>query len=139
MFGCRVMAWDKQTGYFGAILAVLVPWEVENSKIFKNKKIHLEILFYTSVPKLMIKWHLVAELWLQQRDMLVWANYHPLTSLPGLPNKKKWKRPRYITILHQCIKNYNHIMISYRNTAWDKETGHFGLIFALLPPDRSKN
>ena len=49
------MAWDKQTGYFGAILAVLVPWEVENSKMFKNKKIHLEILFYTTVSKLMIK------------------------------------------------------------------------------------
>ena len=54
-------------------------------------------------------------------------------------NLEKTKKD-LVMILHQCIKNYDHMMmICHRDMAWDKQRGYFGTIFVLLPSGVSSN
>ena len=73
----------------------------------------LEILFYTSVTKIMIIHYTVPEIW-HLTDVTVifhfglfFPFYHP-NSLKNENLKKKEKTPWDIIILHKCTKNHDH-------------------------------
>lgn len=45
--------------------------------------------------------------------------------------------PKYI-ILHQHSKNYDYMMLGWKDLAWDKQTGYFRPIYTLYPCRGSK-
>ena len=84
--------------------------KMRNSEKWKQ---FLEILFYTSVTKIMIIHYTVPEIW-HLTDVTVifhfglfFPFYHP-NSLKNENLKKKEKTPWDIIILHKCTKNHDH-------------------------------
>ena len=50
--------------HFGLFFALLPPWQPQKSRFSKKWKTNLEIsLFYICVPKVMIRWYTVPEIW----------------------------------------------------------------------------
>ena len=105
---------------FGPFFTFLLPQQLEKSEFWKNeKKLQGILSFYICVPKIMIRWCVVPEIWCVT-DVLI---SHFGLFLPFyLPNSQKSqsfekmkKMPREIIILYMCTKNYNHMMYS----SWD--------------------
>ena len=135
--------------HFVPFFAFLCP----NRKIkIKNKwKNHLEIsLFYISVPKTMIRWLMVPEIWCVTYIIVIsyfelfFALLLPPLSPPPPPKlqnfEKMKKTPGYIIILHMCNKNYDQMMYG----SWDMvhdECNYFSFwaIFCIfIPPTPQK-
>ena len=122
---------------FWAIFCHFTPLTTQKIKILKKKKKrkkHLEISsFFTSVPKIMIMWYTVPQIW-RLTDVIVifwfWAIFCPFTSLTAQKNqnfKKKMKKtPGDTIILQQCtVPEIWHVM--------NVITFHFGPFSTLLP------
>ena len=65
-----------------------------------------------------------------------------LTNLTTQKNQnfeKRNKKPGYIIILHLCTTNDNHMMYGSCDIEQDIIFCHFGLFFALLPPNKPEN
>ena len=68
-----------------------------------------------------------------------WVNFCPFTLLACLKNKTFEKKttattaklPKHITILHQCLKNYDHSTLGCRDMAQDKQMNYFGPTFVI--------
>ena len=106
------------------------------SKKWKNCQDMLS--FYTSVPKIMIIWCTVPEIW-HVTDVIVlflsfWAIFCPFTLLTWPKNWKK--KPGDIIILHKCTKNHDYMLYC----SWDMARDgcnccfSFWAIFCPLPP-----
>ena len=71
--------------------------------------------FYISVPKIMIIWHTVPEIW-YLADVIVIFHFGLFSALlpPNLCKKwkfqKKEKKPGNIIILHNCTTSHDHIL-----------------------------
>ena len=92
-----------------------------NQNLKKWKK-HLEISSsYTYVPKIMIIWYTVSEIWCMTDVIVIfhlWLFLYHFTPVKAQKNKllKKWKKmPVDIIILHMCTKNYHQMMYG----SWD--------------------
>ena len=108
-------------GYF---LHFYPPDSPKNRNLKRMKKTLEVSLFYTSVPKIMIKNHdhMLYCSWDMVHDgyncyFSHWAIFCPFTS--KLPKKstffKKWKKMPRDIILNKCTKNYNQMMYG----SWD--------------------
>ena len=116
----------------------LTTWKI---KILKKQKKHLEIsLFYIFVPKIMITWSTVPEIWCVT-DVIVISHFELF--LPFYPSHspkktflKKWKKRLEISSFYISVPK---IMIRWCTVAeiWCVTNiivfSHFGLFFALLP------
>ena len=117
------------------------PLTAQKIKIKKKWKNNLEISwFYKCVPKIMIRWCMVPEIWCM-RDVSYfsfWAIFFPFAPLTAQKTKilKKWKNPLEISSFYMCVPK---LMIRWCTVieTWcmtDLIIFHFGLFFALLLP-----
>ena len=97
MYGSWNMVCDRCNCYFSfwAIFYTFTPLKARKIKILKKWEKPLEISsFYICVPKIMIRWGTVPEIWCVTNKF-----------------SKIWKKaPRDIIILHICTRNYDQIM-----------------------------
>ena len=120
--------------YFRLFFAFLPPTNnPENQNFEKVKKKRLEILsFYTSVPKIMIIYYTVSEIW-RVTDIIFILHFRLLFALflpfypPFIPLKnqnftKTKKTPGVIFILQMCTKNYDQMMYSSWGMVRDGQT-----------------
>ena len=76
--------------------------------------------FYMVVPKIMLIWFIVTKKWCTHQYRL----FRPLVALstlfgPKNQNFSKIKKiPGHIIVLHQCTKNYNHMIFNSKNMMW---------------------
>ena len=105
-------ATDRIFCHFGLYFSRLLTWKIKN---FKKWKKHQEILpYYTRVPYMRIKWCMVPEIWSAMNKIFCHFGsfFCPLTTRK-IKIMKKWKMPGDIIVLHTCIKNHDHMIISY--------------------------
>ena len=115
------------------------PVTVQKIKFQKKWKRHLEISsFYRSIPKIMIIWYNVPEIWQLLFFILAYfLPFYPLT-WPKNENFKKMKkdtrRYHHFTKVYQKLWSYAILFLRY--AAWRTDvivSFHFGLFFTLLP------
>ena len=95
--------------HLGQFFAHLPPENLKNQNFEKILKNPLEILsFYTSVPKIMIIWYTVPEIWCMTNVIVIFNVGLFFALLP--PNSPK---NQDITILHMCTKNYDQMMYGF--------------------------
>ena len=73
---------DRIFCHFGLFFALLPPNSPKNQNLKKWKKLLEKSSFYTSVPKIMIIYHTVPEIWHVTDDVIVfsfWAIFCPFT------------------------------------------------------------
>ena len=113
MYGSWDMVRDRCNCYFSfwAIFCPFIPLTCQKIKILQKWKKSLEISsFYICVPKIMIKWCTVLEIWCTTDGRRAgWKKWHIEM---GAPPKKK---PGDIIILHMFTINYDQMMYSF----WD--------------------
>ena len=114
----------------GHFLPFHLPNSPKNQNLKKMKKKHLEISsFYIDVPKIMIRWCTVPEIWCVT-DVIVISHFGlvfvllpPFFNSPKNQNFGKMKKkPGDIFILHICTKNYDQMMYSSWNIVRDRWT-----------------
>ena len=105
-------------------------------KILKKLKTCPEISsFYISVPRTMVRWHMVPEIWCLTDVIVIshfWAIFYRFTPLTAQKNQyfeKMRTTLGEIIILHMCTKNYDQMMYGswdmVRNRRMDGQTdGH---------------
>ena len=110
----------------------LTAWKIKINK--KNEKKHLKISsFYKSIPKIMIIFCTVPEIWWVTNVIvifhfgLIFALYPPPLPPHPHPNspktQKRWKKtPEDIIILHKYTKNYDQMMYSSWDIVHDGQT-----------------
>ena len=107
-------------------------------KISKKWKKYLEILFYTTVLKIMIRCHLVPEIW-HLTDVIVTFHFRFFFALlPLAAQKMKIKTrmktmPGYIIILHKCTKNHDRILYCSWDMACDRCYCYFSFWAIFCP------
>ena len=106
-------SWDMvcdRCNYF-SFCAIFCPFTAQKNKILQKWKKYLEIsLFHISVPKLIIRWCMVPEIWCMT-DVIDISHFGLFCVLIKILKKmKKW--PGDIIILHMCNKNYEQMMYS---------------------------
>ena len=112
-------------GYF-SLFTSLTDQKIKIKKKKKEKK-HLEISsFYNSVPKIMIIFYTVPEIWCMM-DVIIFhfgpffCTFTPLQAKKIKIKKKiKKKRPWDIIILHKCAKNHDHMPHCYWDMVHDR-------------------
>ena len=111
--------------HFGLFLPFYPP-TTQKIKILNKWKKHLEISsFYICVPKIMIRWCTVPEMWCMT-DVIT-LHFGPFFALlfPWQPEKSKlkktWKKtPGDFIILHMYTKNYDQMMYDSWDMVHDK-------------------
>ena len=93
---------------FGAISSPFTSLTVQKVKISKKWIKRLEILsFYTSVPKIMIIWYTVLEIWHMAHVIVVFhfGLFFSSSPLTAVKNKipKKWKKYLEISSFYTCV------------------------------------
>ena len=111
---------------FWAIFCPFTPLTAQKIKILKKWKKHLEISsFYIHVPKIMIRWCTVPEIWCMI-DVIVISHFGLFFALlphnsPKNQNFEKMKKtPGDIIILHMCTKNYDQMLYGSWDMVHDK-------------------
>ena len=115
-------------------------WKTQKIKLLKKLKKMLEISsFYTCVPKTIIIWGTVPEIWSVTEFFLsFWAIFCPLNPLNSNnaenQNFEKMKKASgEIIILNLCNKKHNHMMYAYSNMECDRHNFlSFQVIFCSL-------
>ena len=99
------------------------PLTARKIKILKKWKKLLEIgSFYMCVPKIIIRWYTLPEIWCVT-DVVVISHFGIFLALLTPKILKKWKKaPGDIIILHRCTKNYDQIMYGSWHMVRDKRT-----------------
>ena len=114
---------------FWAIFCPFIPLIAQKIKIKKNRKEYLEISsFYVRVPKIIIRWCTVPEIWCVTEVIIFDFGSFFVLLLPWQPKKskfswyetnkqtnKKKKTPGDIIILHMCTKHYDQMIYG----SWD--------------------
>ena len=99
---------DRIFCHFGQFFLHLPPKNLKNQNFEKNIKC-LEILFYTSAPKIRIICYTAPEIW-HVTDVIVifqldyFLPFYPPNSLKNENFKKMKKAPGDVIILHKCTK-----------------------------------
>ena len=106
---------------FWAIFCPFTSLIARKIKILKKWNKHLQISsFYIRVPKIMIRWCMVPEIWCMT-DVIVISHFGLFSAIlpfypPNNPKnqnvEKMKKKPGDVIILHRCTKNYNQMMCS---------------------------
>ena len=126
MYGYWDMVCDKCNYFsFWANFCPFTPLTARKIKILKKWKKHLEISsFYIWVPKIMIRWCMVPEIWCVT-DAIIF-HFGPIFALLLPPNspknqnfEKMKKTPEDTIILHMGIKNYDQMIYSSWNMVCD--------------------
>ena len=116
---------------FWTTFCPFTPLTTQKIEILKKWKNRLEISsFYTSVPKIMIIFYTVPEIW-HVTDLICfsfWAIllpfYPPSPPLPNSPKNQNFQKMKKtsgdIIILHMCTKNYDQIMYISWNMVYDE-------------------
>ena len=108
---------------FRAIFCPFNPLTTRKIKILKKSEIHLKMSsFYICVPKIMIIWCILPEIW-SITDIIFYHFRSIFVASPpensGNQNfdekKKKKNPPRDIMILNKCTKNQDHMLCC----SWD--------------------
>ena len=127
---------------FWAIFCPFTPLTAQKIKISKKWKKLLKISsFYICVPKIIIRWCAVPEIWCMM-DVIIFhfgpffCTFTPLQAKKIKIKKKiKKKRPWDIIILHKCAKNHDHMLHCYWDMVHDRwNYFSFWAIFCHLPP-----
>ena len=124
-------SWDMvrdRCNYF-SFRVIFWPFTGRKIKISKKLKKHLEISsFSTSVPKIMIRWCKVPEIWCVT-DVIIFR-FGPIFAL--LPLRKSRKTTWDIIILYKCNINGNYMM----HGSWDvkRERQNFLSIWVISCP-----
>ena len=113
---------------FWAIFSPFTPLTAKKIKILKKCKKHLEILsFYTNVPKIMIIYYSIPEIW-HITDVIIF-HFGVFFALlpPWQPKKSKFKRNEKkktgdIIILYMCTKTYDQVMYGAKYMVCDRQT-----------------
>ena len=142
MYGSWDMKFNRENVF--VIVCIFLPFFLQTAqkiKIWKKWKKHLEISFYTTVPKIMIIYYTVPEIWCVM-DVIVICHFGLCFSLlpPTFNNPKKEKfktikRRPWDIILGKCTKNNDHVLYC----SWDiacvecNSFFHFGQFLALFP------
>ena len=104
----RYIACDRCNYFsFWAIFCPFTPLTAQKIKIFKKWKKHLEISsFYTCVPKIMIRWCMVPEIWcVTDRQMDRWTDRWKKWHIEvGAPPKNRSNFSDKCLILHCLFK-----------------------------------
>ena len=113
---------------FGQFFAFLPPKNLKVNILKKWKK-HLEVSsFYTSVPKIMIIWYTVPEIW-HMTDVIIlcyFLPFYPHNSLKNENFKKNEKKPwRYhnFTYVYQKLWLHDARFLRYGVRRMDRQTG----------------
>ena len=135
----RYEAW--QTEYFFILdrfcpFTPLTTWKI---KILKKWKQHLEISFHTCVPKMIIIWCMVPEIW-SMRDKIFchsgpfFALLPPLTTWKNQSFGKMRKMPGDVIILHKHSKNHDQMLYYSLDMALNRYNCYFsfGLLFVPI-------
>ena len=103
-------------------------------KILKKWKKHLEILFYTSVPKIMIICYTVPEIWCMTNVIFIFHFGLFFALLQKNENFKKTKTtPGGIIILQKCTRNHDHMGYCSWDMAHDKCNYYFSFWAIFCP------
>ena len=111
----------------------------KKSKTWK-KCLQVSLFYTTSVPKIMIIYYTVPEIW-HVIEIIVIFHLGLFFALLLSNSPKKWKfqkqekAPGDIIILQMCTKNHDHTLYCSWDSATDRCTFYFSfwVIFALLP------
>ena len=126
-------SWDMVCdgcNYFSslAIFCSFTAATVQKIKILKKWKNCLQISsLYIDVPKIMIRWCTVCEIWCVTEVInispfgLIFCPFTPLTA-QKIRMLKKWKKTYTDIILHMCTTNYDQTMYSSSDMVCDKRT-----------------
>ena len=128
---------------FWAIFCPFTPLIAQKINIKKKKKKLKNCLeissFHKRVPKIMIRWWMVPEIWcmtdIYNCYFSFWAIFFPFT--PNSWKKQNFekikKRPGDIIILHMCTKIYDQMMFG---CSWDivRDGCNYFLFWAILCP-----
>ena len=127
------VTWWEHTVSISCPFTPLTNWKI---KIKKKRKKHLEISsFYMCVPKIMIRWCLVPEIWCPTDNFFsFWRPFVALPPPPSPTNNPKNQNfenikniPGDIVILHMCTVNENHMIYGSWDIKHDTEFFcHFG-------------
>ena len=135
---------------FWATFCPFTPLTAQKKKNLKKWKKHMEISsFYISIPKIIIRWCTVSEIWCMA-DVIIF-DFGPFFGLllPKQLKKSKIRKsenmPGDIIILHMCTKRWCMVrwcMVGWSDDVWFLRYGvwhlivisHFRLYFALLHP-----
>ena len=135
--------------HFGLFFALLPSNSLKNENSKKNEKKHLEVSsFYTSVPKIMIIWYTVPEIW-HMTDVIVIFHFGLFFALsPFCPfalkneNFTKMKKCLEISSFYTSVPKIMIICYTVPEIWYVMYViviFHFGLFFALLLPYQPKN
>ena len=134
---------DRIYCHFGTFFALLPhpcpPLTTQKIKILTKWSYHLEVSsFYTSVPKMMIIWRMLSEIWSVTGIFFLsfWFGFCPFTPL-GKCKKKPWRYYPF-THLHHII-NEDHMMC---DDSWDIRhdmQNSFVILGHFLPFDPPNN
>ena len=115
MYGSWDMVRDRCNCYFSfwAIFCPFTPLTAQKIKILKKWKKHLEISsFYICVPKIMIRWCTVLEIWCVT-DLIIFhfEPFLPFYTPKNSPKNQNFEKLKIffgdIIILHMRTNNYN--------------------------------
>ena len=143
MYDSWDMERDRQNVFSSwAIFYRFTPVTAQKIKTSKEWKKHLEISsFNTSIPKIMIICFAIAEIW-WMTDVILIFHFWPFFALfQKIKISKKWKTGLEISSFYTILPKTMIIGHTVLET-WcmmDVIIFHFGLFFALLPPNSLKN
>ena len=115
---------------FWTIFCPFTPLTARKIKILKKQKKPLKISsFYICVPKFIIRWCTLPEMWcvtdvivISHFELFILYPFIPLTAQKIKILKKKKKRPWDIIILHKCTEKYDQMMYGSWDMVHDRGT-----------------
>ena len=120
-------SWDmvrERCNCCSSFWAIFCPFTAQKIKILKKWKNHLEISsFYISVPKIMIRWYLVPEIWCVT-DVIVIPHFGLFFALLAQKIKilKKWKKAsRYHHFTYVYLKLWSGDVRFLKYGAWQMD------------------
>ena len=111
----------------------------ENQKKKKRRKNILEISsFYISVPKIIIRWCTITEIWCERCNCYfsfwaIFCTFTPLKAKKIKISEKKKKSQGNIIILQMCTKNYDQMMYDSWDAVRDRCNCYFSFWAIFCP------
>ena len=118
------------------------PNSTKNQNFEKMKKTPGDIIICIRVPKFMIRWCTVPEIWCVT-DVIIISHYGQFFAEKNQNFEKMQKTSGDIIILHMCIKNYNQMMYGSWDVVRDRCNCYFSFWaifcpFTLLAAQKNK-